>query len=73
VEIIGDPGPVVQILAGHEIGIEVDGSTIYVRAGETDPYPLIRDALADAGATMRRLAARSTTLEDIFLATETDE
>ena len=72
VEVLGDPGPVAGYLRERGMTLEVEGRTVYVRSDDGDPYALIRDALADTGTAMRRLGARATTLEDIFLATEKD-
>jgi ABC-2 type transport system ATP-binding protein len=71
----GDAGLLVEVDGGHEelverlraagLDAEVAGETILV-SGE-DPHDIVRDAVADLGLGLRRLEARSRTLEDVYL------
>ncbi len=47
--------------------VEESGETVTITASPGDPFLAARDALAETGVALRRLGARSTTLEDIFL------
>ncbi len=47
--------------------VETSGETLTIIATSGDPFVVARDALATTGVPLRRLGARSTTLEDIFL------
>jgi ABC-2 type transport system ATP-binding protein len=47
--------------------VEVHGNVIALSSDQHDPFLMARDALATTGAPLRRMGARSTTLEDIFL------
>ncbi|MDX2343746.1 MAG: ABC transporter ATP-binding protein [Acidimicrobiia bacterium] len=53
----------------RRMGAEVDtiGEVLTIRSIPGDPFLAARDALATTGVALRRLGARSTTLEDIFL------
>ena len=67
VELIGEPGPVVAALQAKGATVDVLGVTLLVRHDGADTFVLVRDALAETGVGVRRLGAKSTTLEDIFL------
>jgi ABC-2 type transport system ATP-binding protein len=67
VEVLDDPGPLAAALQAAGAAVEVHGRTVVVRSGTADPFDLVRDALADTGAALRRLGPRRTTLEDVFL------
>ncbi|MDJ0952305.1 MAG: ABC transporter ATP-binding protein [Acidimicrobiia bacterium] len=47
--------------------VETSGETVTITTTSGDPFVAARDALAATGVPLRRLGARSTTLEDIFL------
>jgi ABC-2 type transport system ATP-binding protein len=47
--------------------VETQGNVLTLTVADSDPFLMARDALATTGAPLRRLGARSTTLEDIFL------
>lgn len=47
--------------------VEAQGNVLVLTADGRDPFIMARDALAATGAPLRRMGARSTTLEDIFL------
>ncbi len=53
----------------RRMGAEVDqsGQTLMITSSPGDPFLVARDALAATGVALRKLGARSTTLEDIFL------
>lgn len=67
VEVIGDVEPVTAFLAGRGATVETDHQRLIVEYPGGDPYDLVLEALVDSNAGVRRLGARSTTLEDIFL------
>ena len=67
VELFDDATAVADALRAAGADVEHSGNRISLRVSGTDPYVLVRDAVAAAGAGLRRLGARSTTLEDIFL------
>jgi ABC-2 type transport system ATP-binding protein len=66
-----------EVVAGIEqvaaelrrMGAEVDaiGEVLTITSSPGDPFLAARDALATTGVALRRLGARATTLEDIFL------
>ncbi len=68
VELFDDPAAVVAALTGAGAEVGEYGNRLTVVSPDRDPYELVRDAAAAAGASIRRLGARSTSLEDIFLA-----
>ena len=47
--------------------VEAQGNVLTLTVDGRDPFIMARDALATTGAPLRKLGARSTTLEDIFL------
>jgi ABC-2 type transport system ATP-binding protein len=63
----GDGHDVIGALQRRGAEVEVRGSVLRVRSAD-DAFDLIRDALAETGAGMRRLSQSETSLEDIFLA-----
>lgn len=67
VEVIGDPVPVTEALERAGADVELDDGRILVRSESTDAFVLVRDALATTGSSVRRLGARRTTLEDVYL------
>lgn len=67
VEVLGDPGPVAAMLAAQGASVDVDDQSLLVKATQGDTYAIILDALAATDTGMRRLGAKATTLEDIFL------
>ncbi len=74
VELLGDNDHdgVVAALRSRGAEVEVRGAVIRVTAND-DAFDLIRDALAEAGAGMRRLSQSETSLEDVFLAAGDDQ
>ncbi|HEY5649854.1 MAG TPA: ABC transporter ATP-binding protein, partial [Acidimicrobiia bacterium] len=69
-EVVGDPAPVVDALRRLGGVVEVDGIEIRLRVEGGDPFAVARDALAETGVAVRRLGARRTTLEDVFMGEE---
>ena len=74
-ELFEDPAAVGAALERGGAEVRIDGSRLLVQLTNGDPFVLIRDALVASGAGVRRLGARSTSLEDIFLqeGSETEE
>jgi|SRR3990170_2098182 len=66
-EVVGDPGPVVEALRRLGGVVESGGAAVYLKVEGGDPFMLARDALAETGVAVRRLGARRTTLEDVFM------
>ena len=48
--------------------VSMEGSTLLVQMADGDPFDLVMEVLAARGDGMRSLGARSTSLEDLFLA-----
>lgn len=67
VELFDDPTALAATLAAQGAEVSQTGTRLEVRVSGVDPYLMVRDAVAAAGASIRRLGVRSTTLEDIFL------
>lgn len=53
--------------------VESRGNVIVLSTDQHDPFIMARDVLAATGAPLRRMGARSTTLEDIFLGEGPDD
>lgn len=70
--VIGDAAAVEASLAAHA-EVRRDGDELVVVAPGLDAFALVRDALVTADAGVRRLGAKRTTLEDIFLAEGGDD
>jgi ABC-2 type transport system ATP-binding protein len=71
VDVIGDQSPLLAELTRRGATVEVDHSTLLVRFGDGDVFNLVRDALAESRTPIRSMGARSTSLEDVFLAVDT--
>ncbi len=69
-EIVGDPEAVIAALRRSGGTVEVEGAEIRLRLADGDPFGVARDALAETGTAVRRLGARRTTLEDVFMGEE---
>jgi ABC-2 type transport system ATP-binding protein len=70
VELDGDPAAVAAALRSVGCTVGVDRRRMIVEPGEmvdVELSRLVRDAVADAGAGIRRLSPRVVTLEDVFL------
>ena len=72
-EVFEDPVPVGAALERGGAEVRIDGTRLLIQVAQGDPFPLIRDALVATNAGVRRLGARSTSLEDIFLQEGSDE
>lgn len=72
VEVLGDAAPVIAALEAAGAEVRWEGRRIAVDHTD-DPFVAVRNAVADTGATIRSLGARTTSLEDIFLAEETHD
>jgi ABC-2 type transport system ATP-binding protein len=67
IELIEQLEDVVAELERDGGSVEVHGNVIVLRSEHKDPFLVARDALATTRAPLRRMEARSTSLEDIFL------
>ncbi len=72
VEVLGDASAVVAALEAAGAEVRWEGRHIAVDHPD-DPFIAVRNAVATTGATIRSLGARTTSLEDIFLAEETHD
>ncbi|MEX0826934.1 MAG: ABC transporter ATP-binding protein [Acidimicrobiia bacterium] len=66
-EVIGDSAAVVAVAQRLGATVELVGSVLHLTATDRDAFEIARDALAEVGAPLRRLAAKRTTLEDVFM------
>ena len=66
VEVVGDPTALIEHLRDAGAHVETTGTRLYV-AASTDPFDLVRDALAETGTGMWSIGPKATTLEDVFL------
>ncbi len=66
VEVVGDPTALIEHLRDAGARVETTGTRLYV-AASTDPFDLVRDALAETGTGMWSMGPKATTLEDVFL------
>jgi ABC-2 type transport system ATP-binding protein len=69
-EVLGDPEPVAAELRRRGATVDMNHLELLVRYQEGDGFRLVRDVLADTGTGLRRLGAKRTTLEDIFMGEE---
>jgi ABC-2 type transport system ATP-binding protein len=67
VEVIGDAEAVAARARDAGAAVEVSEATLTISAPGGDPFTIARDAVIDAGAAFRRLGAKRTTLEDVFM------
>lgn len=67
IELIGAVDEAVAAIERRGAHVDVDRQTLLVEHRDDDVFDLVRDALAETGTTIRRLGARSTSLEDVFL------
>ena len=66
VQVVGDPTALIEHLRDAGAHVETTGTRLYV-AASTDPFDLVRDALAETGTGMWSMGPKATTLEDVFL------
>lgn len=69
-EVIGDIATVAESARRMGATTELIGSVLHLKAPDRDAFEIARDALAEADASVRRLGARRTTLEDVFMGEE---
>ncbi len=69
---VGELEVVEQEIARRGGEVRREGAALVVATTEADAFDLVRDAVVATGASIRRLGARRTTLEDIFLAEGSD-
>jgi len=67
VETVGESRALIDELAAAGATVETSGSRIFVTAADTDPFILVRDALAATGTGIWSMGPKATTLEDVFL------
>ena len=67
VDVIGDVDAVADHLIAAGASVDTSGARLLVSTIGTDPFLLVRDALADTGAGMLSMGPKATTLEDVFL------
>jgi len=69
VELDSDPQPLAAALAARGASATIDGRSLTVTGAtaETAVNDLVRDLVTDLGLGLRRLEARRTTLEDVFI------
>lgn len=67
-EVLGDPAPVEAALRAAGAEVTRNGKSLAIKVPGGDPFTVVRDVLAATGTGIRRLGARRTTLEDIYLA-----
>lgn len=65
-EVVGDPEAVIAAIRRLGGTVEARDHTLHITGGD-DPFAIARDAVVAAGAAIRRLGIRRTTLEDVFL------
>lgn len=65
-EVVGDPGPLVERLTARGCRGTVDGDRIVVDGGP-EVFDVVRDELADLHISVRRLEPRRRSLEEVFL------
>jgi ABC-2 type transport system ATP-binding protein len=66
-EVIGDSAAVAAAAQRLGATVEMVGTVLHLTATDRDAFEIARDALAAAGVPLRRLAAKRTTLEDVFM------
>lgn len=65
-EVFGDPQPLIADLVSRGVSPSVEGTVITVEGLDTDGFVLVRDALASSGASVRRMGAGLSRLEDVL-------
>ncbi|MCY4085318.1 MAG: ABC transporter ATP-binding protein [Actinomycetia bacterium] len=66
VEVDGHRDEFMAALESRDLSVASDGTVVVVEDVHDDAYDLIRDALAESGAPLRRLAPRRRALADLF-------
>jgi ABC-2 type transport system ATP-binding protein len=66
-ELIDDPEPVSVALVGIGASVKTSGRTLEVSVVNGDVYDVVRDAVTQTGASIRRLDGTGGSLEELFL------
>jgi hypothetical protein len=66
VEVDERAGELASLLAARGLDVTVDGDVLQL-AGRDGMHDAVRDAVAELGIGLRRLAPRGRTLEDVYL------
>ncbi len=66
-ELIGDAQPVAAALTSAGANVATRGRTLEISVTNGDVYDVVRDAVTQAGASIRRLDGTGGSLEDMFL------
>jgi ABC-2 type transport system ATP-binding protein len=66
-EVIGDPTAVTAAAERLGATVELVGSVLHLTSADRDAFEIACDALNEARVPLRRLAAKRTTLEDVFM------
>ncbi len=69
-EVVGDPAAVIAAVERRGATVRIHGQSLVITRPQGDAFDAARDAVVEAGAAIRRLGARRTTLEDVFLGEE---
>ena len=66
IEVTGQREAFVAALEGRELGVTSDGAAVVIEDVNDTAYDLIRDALVESGAPLRRMAPRRRALSELF-------
>ncbi len=66
IEVTGRRAEFVAALESRDLGAESDGAAVVVERVDEGAYDLIRDALVESGAPLRRMAPRRHALSELF-------
>ena len=66
-EVIGDAAMVAAAARRLGATVEVTGTVLHLTSAGGDAFAIARDALVEAAVPLRRLGAKRTTLEDVFM------
>jgi ABC-2 type transport system ATP-binding protein len=66
-EVIGDAAAVAGAARRLGATVEVMGTVLHLTSADRDAFEIARDALVEAAVPLRRLGAKRTTLEDVFM------
>jgi len=67
IEVVGGPEALIEHLEAAGAVVTRTGVRVFVTSTDTDPFLLVRDALAATGTGIRAMGPKATTLEDVFL------
>ena len=70
-EVIGDAAAVAAAARAFGANVTVDDGALLLEVSDGDPFAIARDAVVEAGAAFRRLGAKRTSLEDVFMEGDT--